>query len=169
MNLTVEIAGTNSYQAQQPGCRCAELPPAWHGVCHAQQSLQPPAAPHLGRDGPWKDQSGGKGACWSKSHAKSVPQQQPWMLVKSQGGGPEGCLPQRELTTQACGGCQDWPPPDACRYPLCLRDMVDWRWRGAWKIPARRIQQLFPESWAWQGHSSLCKKRTENSRRTTPL
>ena len=60
---TAQIAGANSEQAQQPGGRCTELPPGWHGLCDAEQSLQPPAAPHLGRDGPKQDKSGGKGTC----------------------------------------------------------------------------------------------------------
>ena len=107
LNLIVEIAGTNSQQAQQPGCRCAELPPAGNGLCDAQPSLQPAAAPHLARDGPRQDQSGRKGAEGSKAHVESQPQQQPWELGEPQGGGLEGGLPQCALTAQAHGGCQN--------------------------------------------------------------
>ena len=72
-NLIVEIAGTNGQQAQQPGCRCAELPPAWNGLRDAQPSLQSPAAPHLARDGPRQDQSGRESAEGSKTNVESLP------------------------------------------------------------------------------------------------
>ena len=52
---------------------------------------------HLERDGPRKDQSGRKSAEGSETHVESLPQQQPWKLGKSKGGGLEGGLAEREL------------------------------------------------------------------------